>query len=126
VLAGLAARLTPGGRLLVVMLPTRVDYPLFDAARALFTARQPDPEAIAAALRVAGLPTTVNYRETELRIPRERYLAMMAGRYLSVLAAFDDAKLAAGVAEIAARHPEPDYVFADRFAFIRAVQPGGR
>jgi|GEM_PF-741580 len=118
VLAGLADRLTHEGRLLVVMLPTRIDYPLFDAALSLFTALQPDPEAIARGMRDAGLEVSLTYHQTELRIPRERYLAMVADRYMSLLSEFDDPTLAAGVDEIVAAHPEDVYAFPDRFAFV--------
>src|SRR5206468_3082827 len=57
-LRGLADRLAPGGRLLVVMLPASIQYPLFEAALARFEELQPDPAVIEGHLRAAGLPRT--------------------------------------------------------------------
>src|SRR5206468_7779256 len=55
VVSGLADLPTPCGRLLVVMLPTTIEYPLFDAALERYEALQPDPAAIAERMRTAGL-----------------------------------------------------------------------
>ena len=48
VLRGLAELLAPGGRIVIVMLPARIGYPLFTAALQLFERLQPDPAEIAA------------------------------------------------------------------------------
>jgi ubiquinone/menaquinone biosynthesis C-methylase UbiE len=125
VVAGLAGLLAPGGRLLVVMLPTTISYPLFDAALRRFEGLQPDPEDIAAHMRAAGLAAAVGYQEFELRIPKDRYLTMVRSRYMSLLALFDDDELAAGIAEIDARYPGPVLVFPDRFAFVLGRRDGG-
>jgi hypothetical protein len=53
-------------------------------------------------------------------ISKDQWLAMVADRYMSLLARFDDAELQAGIAEIDARHPGPMMEFEDRFAFILA------
>ncbi|MBL7498746.1 class I SAM-dependent methyltransferase [Frankia sp. CNm7] len=118
VVAGLAGLLAPGGRLLVVMLPTTIGYPLFDAALERFTQLQPNPEDIAGFMRAAGLTASVAYQEFELAIPKDRYLAMVRDRYMSLLASFSDAEIDAGVADIDAHHPGPVLVFPDRFAFV--------
>ncbi|MCK9921996.1 class I SAM-dependent methyltransferase [Frankia sp. AgPm24] len=118
VLAGLAALLAPGGRLLVVMLPTRIDYPLFPAALDRFAARQPDPETVVDDLRAAGLATRRWQQEFPRQIAVDRYLSMVRGRYMSVLATFTDAELDAGVVAIAAAHPGPWLRFSDRFEFV--------
>jgi ubiquinone/menaquinone biosynthesis C-methylase UbiE len=44
VIGGLATLLAPGGRLLIVMLPTSIEYPLFQAAHDRFRELQPDPK----------------------------------------------------------------------------------
>jgi SAM-dependent methyltransferase len=126
VVGGLVDLLAPGGRLLVVMLPTTISYPLFGGALRRFEELQPDPEDIAAAMREAGLAVTVGYREFELRIPKDRYLGMVRSRYMSLLAMFDDDELAAGIAEIDARYPGPVLVFPDRFAFVLGRRDGDR
>lgn len=123
VTGGLARLLAPGGRLLVVMLPRRIDYPLFQAAHERFTDLQPDPEAIAAAMADAGLAVELSYDEFPLTFPTERYLAMVRDRYMSLLSTFDDNEVAAGVEEIHRRYPGERIEFKDRFAFVLGRRP---
>ena len=118
VIAGLARLLRPGGRMLVVMLPTRISYPLFAAALELFTARQPDPAELVGDMRSAGLRAELTYESFPLAFPTERYLQMVGDRYMSLLSHFDDAQLEAGVAEIRRAHPGERIAFTDTFAFV--------
>lgn len=117
-LAGLADRLAPGGRLLVVSLPPRLRYPLFTAALGRFAEHQPEPADIAAALRAAGLEVDLDYDEFTVRVDAEHYARLAARRWMSVLSTFDDRELAAGLAEMRARNGSGDLVFPDRFAFV--------
>ncbi|WP_063055566.1 class I SAM-dependent methyltransferase [Nocardia salmonicida] len=119
VLAGLAKLLAPRGRLLVVMLPTRIDYPLFPAALELFERLQPDPEDVAASMSAAGLTVDLSYDSFSLSLPQERYLGMVRARYMSLLSMFDDATLEAGIVEMDTTSATFDFV--DRFAFITGV-----
>jgi hypothetical protein len=48
---------------------------------------------------------------------------MVRDRYMSLLGAFDDRVLEAGIAEIDARHPGPLLRFDDRYVFVRARRP---
>ncbi|MFI0423208.1 class I SAM-dependent methyltransferase [Spongiactinospora sp. 9N601] len=123
ILAGLARLLRPGARILVVMLPTMIDYPLFDAALRLFQQRQPDPEHIAEAMTGAGLRAEVTCEGFPLAFDRERYIDMVRSRYMSLLSSFNDAELEQGVQEILARHPGPEVRFTDRFAFVLGTAP---
>jgi hypothetical protein len=122
VLAGLAGLLAPGGRLLVVMLPTTLEYPLFDAALRRFEELQPDPRGIEAHLGAAGLSAHLTYDGFELEIPKDRYLSMVRERYMSLLSMFDDDEIEAGIGEIDREHPQPVLRFADRFAFVLGVR----
>lgn len=119
VIGGLAGLLRPGGRMLVVMLPARVTYPLFAGALELFAARQPDPAVIADHMRAAGLGTSLSYETFPLSFPTGRYLQMVRNRYMSLLSSFTDAQLEAGVREIRRSHPEETISFPDTLAFIR-------
>jgi SAM-dependent methyltransferase len=118
VIAGLAGLLRPGGRMLVVMLPTQISYPLFPAALDLFEQQQPDPADITGLVRAAGLATEVSYDSFPLTFPTERYLQMVANRYLSLLSHFDDDQLDDGIAQIRRAHPGEEISFRDTFAFI--------
>ncbi len=121
VIGGLARLLASGGRLLIVMLPTSIEYPLFQTAHDRFRELQPDPQAIAAAMGDAGLAVELSYDDFPLVFPAERYAAMVRDRYLSLLSTFDDEELAAGVEEIRRRYPGERVEFRDRFAFVLGV-----
>lgn len=117
-LRGLSGLLSPGGRILIVMLPTTIEYPLFSAALSLFEELQPDPARIADDLERAGLTAHLTYESFPLSFARERYLQMVRNRYMSLLSEFDDTELAQGVEEIMERHPGERLEFHDRFAFV--------
>ncbi|MGH3701386.1 MAG: class I SAM-dependent methyltransferase [Pseudonocardiaceae bacterium] len=121
VIGGLAELLAPGGRFLIVMLPTSIEYPLFQAAHDRFCELQPDPQVIAAVMGDAGLAVELSYGDFPLAFAAERYVAMVRGRYLSLLSLFDDEELADGVAEIRRRYPGERVEFRDRFAFVLGV-----
>jgi trans-aconitate methyltransferase len=118
VIGGLVRLLRPGGRMLVVMLPARVHYPLFADALKLFAQRQPDPANIAEAMRDAGLRAELTYESFPMVFETERYLQMVRNQYMSLLSSFDDAQLEAGIAEIRRAHPGEKIAFSDTFAFV--------
>lgn len=119
-----ANRLAPQGRLLLVLLPTTVEYPLFDAALERLTAMQPDPHMIAGAMSAAGLRVRVKHRRFRLQFSLDRYCQMLQSRYMSVLSTFDDAELAAGIEEVRAKHLDDEFLeFDDRFVYVRGQKP---
>lgn len=112
-----------GGSLLVVMLPTTIAYPLFDAALTRFTERQPDPRDVQATLSAAGLDTSIETHGFEIELPTEQWVTMVGDRFMSLLSTFTDAEIARGVDEIRERHRgEPSVRFIDNFAFVRGVK----
>jgi SAM-dependent methyltransferase len=123
-LQGLSDQLAPGGRLLVVMLPATIQYPLFKAALDRFEELQPDPAVIERHLRAAGLQAELTHVEHELRIGRDRYLGMVRARYMSLLSTFSDNEIEKGIEEMRIAHPEPVLVFPDRFTFILGQRRG--
>ena len=118
VIAGLARMLQPGGRMLVVMLPSTITYPLFADAVELFARLQPDPAEIVDAMRSAGLRADLSYDSFPLSFMTEKWLSMVRDRYMSLLSHFDDAQLEAGVEEIRQAHAAERIEFADTFAFV--------
>jgi 2-polyprenyl-3-methyl-5-hydroxy-6-metoxy-1,4-benzoquinol methylase len=123
VVAGLARLLAPGGRMLVVTLPTVISYPLFRRALEVFTEHQPDPADIAGAMRAAGLAVKVTYDSYRREFARDRYVAMVRDRHMSLLSEFGDGELENGIAEIESEHPEEVLEFDDRFAFVLGRRP---
>ena len=118
-LADLATLLGPGQALLVVMLPKRIQYPLFASALTRFTDLQPDPANIAEYLSSAGLTTTRQVRSYPLTIETPHWLEMVSNRFMSLLSTFDDVELANGVAEIERRiGAHASVSFDDDFEFV--------
>ena len=122
-LRGLAGLLAPGGRLLVVSLPPRLEYPLFSAALDRFAEHQPEPGDIASAMGAAGLDVALDYDAFTVRVDAEHYAELVARRWMSVLSTFDDDELAAGLAEMRARNRPGELAFDDRFAFVLGRMP---
>ena len=117
-ISGLTGLLAPGGRMLIAMLPTRIDYPLFSAALRKFEELQPDPQGIRNHMTTAGLDAHLEPASFTITIERSRYLKMVRSRYMSLLSCFTDDELRAGVEEIGRKFPQPILRFQDSFAFV--------
>lgn len=124
VIKGLAGRLRPGGRLLIVMLPVKIAYPLFEAALQRFSDLQPDPTEIMESMTAAGLATMHTGFEYRLTFPQRRYLDMVRNRYMSLLSTFSDGEITRGIEEIQRNYPGPMVSFVDRFEFLTGVLDG--
>lgn len=121
-IGALADRLALHGRMLVAMLPPTIDYPLFDAALQLYQDRQPHYDTVCAAMLRAGLDVDVNRITIEIHIERDRYLGMVASRYMSLLSAFDDYQLDSGIREMHERMPDPQLVIPDNFVLVSGTR----
>lgn len=117
---GVAVHLAPRGRFVVVMWPPTLEhYPLFDAARDLFRRKQPHYEDVARAAVASGFLVEVEQHAVSVSFARERWLAMVGRRYMSLLASFSDEDLAAGIAEIRERYADqPTIAFDDDLVFV--------
>ena len=121
--ANLHARLSPGGRLLLVHVPPELDYPLFEAALARSRTWHADPARLVRQLRETGFAVERDVLDYRHGIPKEAYFRMVAGRYMSLLSSFSDDELRAGLGEMAERHANRDVLeFTDRFDFITAIR----
>lgn len=124
--AGLAARLRPGGRVLVVTRPQEVGYPLWGAARAVWRANQPGEAQLLAALQGAGLVATRTEATYEAEVPAERWYAMVRSRFWSTFSGFDDAGLERGVEEMRAESGGAHTLcFTDRLLLLAGDKAGG-
>jgi ubiquinone/menaquinone biosynthesis C-methylase UbiE len=121
-LRGLAGRLNPGGRILIVSLPPRLDYPLFQAALDRFAEGQPEPDDLAKAMRDIGLKTDSAIEEFTVTIDRDQWIDLVRNQWMSVLSSFSQDEIAAGVEEIGERYPDTPISYRDRFAFVRGIK----
>ena len=123
-LGDLSRLVGPGGAMLIVMLPTRIEYPLFPEALERFTHLQPDPSTIASFLSESGLDTTRETRGFTLNLTRRHWRQMVSNRFMSLLSTFDDEELARGLSQIDDRLGDADHVtFRDNFEFICGRRP---
>jgi ubiquinone/menaquinone biosynthesis C-methylase UbiE len=121
-LRGLADRLNPGGRIVIISLPPRLDYPLFQAALDRFAEAQPEPDDMVAAMRDAGLRVDNTIEEFTVTIDREHWISLVHNQWMSALSRFSIEEVEAGIEEIRARHTEPQITYKDRFAFVRGIK----
>jgi SAM-dependent methyltransferase len=121
-LAGLADRLNPGGRILIVSLPPRLRYPLFEAALDRFAEGQPEENDLVKAMRDTGLKTDNTIEEFTVTIDRDHWLKLVRNQWMSVLSTFSQEEIATGVEEIRARYTESPISYQDRFVFVRGVK----
>ena len=117
-LNALSATLLSEGRMLVIMLPPTIDYPLFEGALKRYEELQPHYNEVVASMQRAGLAVSTEQRTINYEVPKARYLEMTRRRYMSVLSEFDDEQLAAGVAEMAQNITADPIVVPDRFVYI--------
>lgn len=115
---GLAELLKPGGRLLIVTLPPRLEYPIFQAALDRFAAHQPEPADLERDMRDAGLAAEVTYDQYQVTVDRDHYVNLVANQWMSVLSTFSEAELRAGLDEMREAYPPGQLSFPDRFAFV--------
>jgi ubiquinone/menaquinone biosynthesis C-methylase UbiE len=117
-LAELGSCLRPGGRILIVLLPPRIEYPLFRAALDKFEELQPHYLDIAQGLRHAELDIEIAHHTINVELPTSRYIDMVMNRYMSLLSEFSDNEIAEGVAEIQSTVVSETVIIPDRFVFV--------
>lgn len=123
----LFARLTSGGIFLLLLLPPRIEYPLFKKAIEIYEKTQPDYQELVKLMEKSGFDVKVDFVEYPLNFPKEKYFYMVANRYMSLLSRFDDEELAAGLAEMAATYQNQSTLeFNDRLVFITATKSSQR
>jgi SAM-dependent methyltransferase len=120
--AGLGRRLRPGGLLLTITRPVEPSYPLFAAARQVWRDNQPPASLFAQAQERAGLSVSTHEEVYPLHLSSDAWAALIRTRCWSTFADFDDAALEAGIAEIAAEHPQAELAFEDRLILLTALK----
>jgi ubiquinone/menaquinone biosynthesis C-methylase UbiE len=118
-------RIEPDGALLLVHVPPELDYPLFDAALERARNWHADPDELEKQMGNAGFTVERDAVDWKHRLPKERYRQMVESQYMSVLSSFDDDELAAGLAEMDAKHADRDMLeFTDHFDYIVGYKDG--
>lgn len=120
--ANLHDRLSPDGVMLLVHVPPRVQYPLFEAALERCLRWMADPEDVVTDLEKAGFWVEWDGLDHQHAIPKEQYLDMVRNRYMSVLTSFTAGELEAGLREMAETHADDEVLhFVDHFDYLTAT-----
>ena len=121
--ANLYRRLPAGGRLLLVGVPPKIEYQLFQAALDRSRSWHADPAALAAELQNAGFTVGTDVFTFNHAIPKNTYVDMVRTRYMSLLSTFTDEEIELGIREIEHRYRDTETLqFTDRFQLVLGVK----
>jgi len=123
-LSSLFEKMAAGGILLLILLPPKINYPLFSKALRKYEEGQPHYNNLTKILEKIGFNVAVDFVEYPLAIPKSKYFQMVQNRYMSLLSSFDDNELALGLAEMEQQYAQQSVLkFTDCFIFITASKP---
>ncbi|NKE69253.1 class I SAM-dependent methyltransferase [Candidatus Manganitrophus noduliformans] len=116
-------RLTPGGILLLVHVPPKVQYPLFQKALQKCERWHADPDDLVRLLGEAGFRVERDALDYPHAIPKEKYFQMVESCYMSVLSSFSKEEIQEGLAEMEKRYADRTVLeFTDHFDYIAGVK----
>jgi ubiquinone/menaquinone biosynthesis C-methylase UbiE len=121
--ANLFARLAPGGRLLLVHVPPKLDYPIFEKALRRAEQWHADPDELAVLLARAGFAVERDAVDFQHAIPTPVYFQMVASQYMSVLSSFTEQEIAEGLEEMQRRFGDREVLeFTDHFDYVAGIK----
>jgi ubiquinone/menaquinone biosynthesis C-methylase UbiE len=115
--------LSAGGRLLLVHVPPKVDYPLFDKALERALGWHANPDELVALLQRTGFQVERDGLDYQHSIPKERYFQMVERCYMSVLSSFTADEIREGLAEMERKYKDVTTLrFVDHFDYITGAK----
>jgi ubiquinone/menaquinone biosynthesis C-methylase UbiE len=121
--ANLHQRLAPGGILLLVHVPPRVQYPLFQKALERCLAWHADPDELTKQLQHAGFKVAWDAVDFPHAIPKAQYFKMVENCYMSALTSLSEDELHDGLAEMKDKYKDVDTLnFIDHFDYLAATR----
>jgi len=121
--ANLYQRLSSGGRLLLVHVPPKLDYPLFEKALKKAERWHADPDELERQLKQAGFQVQRDVLDHQHKIPKAKYFQMVKNAYMSVLSSFSDEDLLEGVQEMEEKYRDRETLeFIDHFDYITGIK----
>jgi SAM-dependent methyltransferase len=116
-------RLAPGGILLLVHVPPKVQYPLFRKALQKCENWHADPDELTSLLEQTGFRVERDAVDYPHAIPKEKYFAMVESCYMSALSSLSEEDLREGLAEMAEKYANQEILeFIDHFDYITATK----
>jgi ubiquinone/menaquinone biosynthesis C-methylase UbiE len=121
--SNLFERLSARGRLLLVHVPPKVAYPLFDKALERALGWHANPDELVALLQRTGFRVERDGLDYQHAIPKEQYLQMVERCYMSVLSSFTADEIRDGLAEMDRKYKDVETLrFVDHFDYITGVK----
>jgi SAM-dependent methyltransferase len=104
----------------ILQIPPILSHPLFQDAIDTFEKRQIHYDDIKKGMLAAGFSAVhIDFISYPLSIEKNRYLKMVANRYISILSLFSDDEIKTGIEEIEKKHKNHDYLeFDDIFVVV--------
>jgi ubiquinone/menaquinone biosynthesis C-methylase UbiE len=113
--------LAPGGILLLVHVPPKVEYPLFRKALERCLNWHANPDELTTLLQQEKFQVERDEFVYRHRIPKEKYFEMVKNCYMSVLSSLEPEAIQAGLQEMESTYANQEILeFNDRFDFITA------
>ena len=88
--------LNTNGIFIILLLPPKIEYPLFDMAMEYYEKSQPHFSTIEQGMKNAGFKVEMDFIEYPLQIKKEKYYNMIRNRYMSLLSQYSDAEIENG------------------------------
>lgn len=121
--SNLFERLSARGRLLLVHVPPKLDYPLFDKALQRAQRWHADPEELVTLLKQTGFDVERDGLDYRHSIPKETYFQMVGRCYMSVLSSFEPEEIREGLAEMEQKYKDvTTLTFVDHFDYITGIK----
>ena len=121
--SNLRDHLVGDGRMLLVHVPPRLDYPLFERALDRCKTWHADPDELVEILGKAGFKVEREALDYPHALPKDHYFRMVRGQYMSVLTSFSAEEIEEGLAEMASTYADRETLeFNDHFDYILATK----
>ena len=113
-------QLNEKGICLILLLPPKIEYPLFKKAIELYEKNQPDYKDISMILRNEGFDVEEKEISIPLSIPKAKYFNMIENRYMSLLSDFSEKEIHTGISSLRKKYNNRKNLnFNDRFIALK-------
>lgn len=121
--SNLRDHLVGDGRMLLVHVPPRLDYPLFRRALERCENWHADPDELVRILEKVGFEVQRDALDYPQAIPKDHYFRMVRGQYMSVLSSFSADEIEEGLSEMESTYADRETLeFNDHFDYIVATR----
>ncbi len=114
--------LKPGGRALVLLMPTELSLPMFQAARQVFSHEVFPVETVTTLAESCGFETRLSGFSFPVRISKNAYFELLRQRFVSTLRHFSDEVILQGIVELDRDCRTDEFVFDDVLDVVSLIK----